>query len=373
MKSILIVDDERSLRKLLCHYLEGAGYTCWAAEDVKQAKELLETKHIDLLLSDINMPGESGIELTRFVKKEYPDVSIVIVSVIDNPDSAKEALELDVSGYIVKPFSKNIVLIAVDNAFRQHRLELQNRRYRENLETTVEQQTGEIKNQIAFLQNLMDAVPSAIFHISSEGIVLGCNRVFEQFIGKTELEMVGKSITKVSPQNLDLIYHKILKLQPVRTQNEFEMAVTDVTGKQCDMIIKTAECMDGGGHVNGIVGVMYDITERKVLEQALRYSEAKYRQIVDDINVGVALLNPQMEILQMNPHMRKWFPTVEPNAGFLCHQGFQNPPRESPCDNCPVVKTFAEGKSFENTIKINRKDGNRFFRDLRRGGKAAPS
>lgn len=363
MKSILIVDDERSLRNLLCQYLEDAGYTCWTVQNVKQAKELLRTQHVDLLLSDINMPGESGIDLTRFVKKEYPDLSIIIVSVIDNPDAAKEALELDVSGYIVKPFSKNVVLIAVDNALRRHKLELQNRRYRKDLETTVQQQIGEIKNQVVFLQNLMDAIPSAIFHISSKGIVLGCNKVFEQFIGKTEQEMVGKSTAEISPGSFDLIYRKMIKQLPVNTQHEFEMVVADVTGKQCDMIIKTADCMDARGEANGAVGVMLDITDRKVLEQALHQSEAKYRQIIDDINIGVVLLNPQLEITQMNPHMQEWFPSVEPNAGFLCYQSFQKPPKESPCENCPVVKTFAEGKSFETTTQIKGKGGSRFFRD----------
>lgn len=363
MKSILIVDDDRTIRTLLSQYLEDAGYSCWTARDASHAKDILDSRPIELLLSDINMPGESGIELTHFVQQEYPDVAIVLVSIIDNPDAAKEALELNVYGYIVKPFTRNIVLIAVENALIRNRLELQNTMYRKELETTVQQQTGEIHNQVVFLQNLMDAIPSAIFHLSQKGIVLGCNKVFEQFVGKSRKEMVGKGMAEVSPDNLDGIYQRSMEHLSGIGRNEFEMVARDVKGNQRDILVKTAGCMDINGHSNGIVGVMLDISERKEMVLALQNSEAKYRQIVDNIDIGVALLNRQMEIVQMNPHMQDWFPHVEPNTGSICHQSFQNPPKESPCDNCPVIRTFAEGKSFETTIRIERKGRDRFFRD----------
>ena len=238
MKNILIVDDERAIRKLLCAYLESADFCCWLAEDVIQAKKLLRKQSIDLIFSDIKMPGESGIDLARHVKQEYPDVPIVMVSSIDDPDDAKEAHALNVYGYIIKPFTKNLVLITVDNALTRHQLELQNKTYQQKLETKVQQQTAEIQ-----------------------------------------------------------------------------------------------------------------------------YSEEKYKQIVQNIGMGVAIIGPQMEIIRMNPHMSQWFPDVKQDAGFLCHQSFRNPPKESPCNNCPVVRTFAEAKSFENIIKVEESGRTRYFRD----------
>ncbi len=238
MSDILIVDDERSIRKLLSRYLEDAGHACWTAENVAEAKEILNNRSFDLLLSDINMPGETGIALTRYVNDTYPNLPIVIVSIIDNPTAAKEALELDIYGYIVKPFTRRLVLISVDNALIRHQLELQSRAYQ-----------GEL--------------------------------------------------------------------------------------------------------------------ERKVLEQTktIKASEEKYRQIVDNIGIGVALLSPEFEILQMNGQMHQWFSDIEPNNGHLCHRSFFASPRETPCDNCPVEKTFAQGKSFEATIKVEGKKGDRYFRD----------
>ncbi len=166
MKNILIVDDEVVIRKLLSRCLDANAYTCWVAEDVQQAKDLLNIQSVDLLLSDINMPGESGIDFARYVKQEYPEVAIVIMSIIDDPEAAKEAFALGAYGYIVKPFTQNIVLINVENALRRHQLELHSKTYQKKLEARVQQQAESLHSQVIFLQNLMDTTPGAIYYLN---------------------------------------------------------------------------------------------------------------------------------------------------------------------------------------------------------------
>jgi signal transduction histidine kinase len=70
-----------------------------------------------------------------------------------------------------------------------------------------------------------------------------------------------------------------------------------------------------------------------------------------------------MEVIRMNPQMKRWFSHVHPGAGAFCYQSFQNPPKEAPCEHCPAVKTFAEGKSHETTIRIKGERRERYFRD----------
>ena len=140
MHKILIVDDEPTIGTLLSRYLRDAGYQCRKVKSVPQAKEVLQEFEVDLLLTDINMPGENGIDLIRYVKKHYPDIAIVVVSVIDNPDAVKKALALDVYGYIVKPFTRNLLLIGVENALRRQRLELQSKTYQQDLESRIQEQ-----------------------------------------------------------------------------------------------------------------------------------------------------------------------------------------------------------------------------------------
>jgi signal transduction histidine kinase len=65
----------------------------------------------------------------------------------------------------------------------------------------------------------------------------------------------------------------------------------------------------------------------------------------------------------MNPQMKRWFSHVYPGTGAFCYQSFQTPPKEAPCEHCPAVKTFAEGKSHETTIRIKSERRERYFRD----------
>jgi response regulator RpfG family c-di-GMP phosphodiesterase len=77
-KQILVVDDERPIRVLLQRILEANGYDCRAAENAAEARSLMSAKASDLILCDINMPGESGLDFIRHVLKAYPDTAAII-------------------------------------------------------------------------------------------------------------------------------------------------------------------------------------------------------------------------------------------------------------------------------------------------------
>ena len=141
---ILIVDDEASVRQLLGKVLNQCGYDCTFASDAEEARECLKRQDVDLLLCDIVMPGESGLELMQHVSAAYPDTAIIMVTAIDDQKTAQDALEFGVYGYIIKPFDQNQILISVTNALRRRKLESKERSYREELERSVRERTAEL-------------------------------------------------------------------------------------------------------------------------------------------------------------------------------------------------------------------------------------
>ena len=141
---ILIVDDEASVRQLLGKVLDQCGYDCAQASDAAEARECLNQQDVDLLLCDIVMPGESGLELMQHVSAAYPDTAIIMVTAIDDQKTAQDALEFGVYGYIIKPFDQNQILISVTNALRRRKLESKERSYREELERSVRERTAEL-------------------------------------------------------------------------------------------------------------------------------------------------------------------------------------------------------------------------------------
>ncbi len=86
---------------------------------------------------DIKLPGDSGLDLAKYVRRECPDTGIFMVTGVDDPEVANVAMELGVHGYLVKPFEPNELLINVSGAFRRRNLEIKHRTQREMLEQEI--------------------------------------------------------------------------------------------------------------------------------------------------------------------------------------------------------------------------------------------
>src|SRR5688572_25110655 len=150
---ILIVDDEDQVRTLLARLLSPHGYNCLTSESAAATRRLLKETEVALVLSDVNMPGESGIDFTREVLAQYPDTAVVMVTGMDDRSYADAAIELGAYGYVLKPFKPNELIINVGNALRRRTLEIENRSHRERLEQTVLDRTAALRDTIAQLES----------------------------------------------------------------------------------------------------------------------------------------------------------------------------------------------------------------------------
>jgi len=145
---VLIVDDEPQIRGLVRRLLERNGYICSVAESAEQAGELLAAQTFELLLADLQMPGESGLELLKRALGERDDLAAIMVTGVDDPQLAESALSLGAYGYIVKPFSPTELSIQVLNALRRRKLELAQRHERSRLEHVVAERTAELRRAV---------------------------------------------------------------------------------------------------------------------------------------------------------------------------------------------------------------------------------
>src|SRR6202161_3508309 len=102
--SVLIVDDEPSLRKVLRTSLSAGGFTVEEARSGEEALGVAQHKSFDLVLLDINMPGIGGVEACRRLRDLSPRAGIVMVTVRDQEDDKVQALEAGADDYITKPF-----------------------------------------------------------------------------------------------------------------------------------------------------------------------------------------------------------------------------------------------------------------------------
>lgn len=149
---ILLVDDEEQILALVERVLSDQGYGCLTATNAADARRVLAERPIALVLSDVNMPGESGMDFTREVLDAYPDTAVVMVTGLDDPRYADAAIEFGAYGYVLKPFKTSELVISVRNALRRRALELENRDHRKHLEQTVLERTKALRDTIAQLE-----------------------------------------------------------------------------------------------------------------------------------------------------------------------------------------------------------------------------
>jgi putative two-component system response regulator len=148
---ILIVDDEREITEILADLLS-EDYECLKAGSAEQALDCLRVGEFHLVISDITMPGMSGLEMIPHVKQLYPDTVVVMISGMQTVESAIGALRLGAFDYLMKPFDLRQVEAVVKRALEYHDLVVAKRRYENHLEELVEQRTVELDRALNSLE-----------------------------------------------------------------------------------------------------------------------------------------------------------------------------------------------------------------------------
>jgi len=114
---ILVVDDEQLVRNLTVQVLERSGHDVVSAGDADGALELLERELVDLVVSDVVMPGLTGVELLNVLRDRHPDLPVVLMTGgSSEPERTTRALELGADGIVYKPYSHSDLIDAVRTA-----------------------------------------------------------------------------------------------------------------------------------------------------------------------------------------------------------------------------------------------------------------
>lgn len=143
--TILVVDDSKSMRRMIVDSLKDAGYDCRSAEDVDTALTALSGCEFSLVLCDIEMPGRNGIFLLNEIRTTRPDTFVVMLTGVTDPETVMHCIHLGANDYLMKPFTVERLLLTVRNALRQRKLYLEHRSYEETLEQKVLEQTEQIR------------------------------------------------------------------------------------------------------------------------------------------------------------------------------------------------------------------------------------
>jgi diguanylate cyclase (GGDEF)-like protein len=158
---ILIIDDDEQVRRVLLD-LSSEVYNCREASSAEAALTVLAQESFDLVISDINMGGMSGLELVPHVHSLSPDSVVLMISGQSNIETAIEAMHVGAFDYIMKPFDIRHVEAALERALKQRLLLAEKRRYKDELESLLAERTAEV-DRLAYYDTLTSLPNRTLF------------------------------------------------------------------------------------------------------------------------------------------------------------------------------------------------------------------
>ena len=160
---ILVVDDEDSIREIVCSMLAASGYQTQHVPSGVEALHLLESgAEFDLMLSDLMMAELDGIGLLERTKEKYPDMPVIMVTAVHDISVALAAIRNGAYDYLLKPFEREQLLNTVRRALENRRLKLENRAYQSNLEALVTARTDQLRQTMTDLERSYDITLEAL-------------------------------------------------------------------------------------------------------------------------------------------------------------------------------------------------------------------
>lgn len=332
MARILIADDEAITCMHLEEILTGLGHDVVAvagsgAEALRMATEFLP----DLAILDIMMPGEmNGIETYRQMKS-WPGIPAIFITAQSEIGIVEEAGCTDPYGYIIKPFHNIEIKIAVECALRRHYAEKR------------------LKDNEKHLSDILHNMADIAWEIDTSGILLFVSDRVKTILGYEARDMIGKSLFSVMPIDEAERIRACFQLKVGLKEPLVDLENWNLTrdGRSVCLLMNAVPVLSPDGGILGFRGVCKDITWRKTAAGALDVMQERFNQVMDYLEVGAALINPAMEVVQINRRMANRYPHIDPSVKPKCYGIFHDPPKTGICPNCPVARTFRDGQTHE--------------------------
>jgi two-component system, cell cycle sensor histidine kinase and response regulator CckA len=175
------------------------------------------------------------------------------------------------------------------------------------LEDRVAERTAELSQQLHFLQQLIEAIPGPVFYKDAQLRYLGCNSAFEAFVGRPASELIGKTAREIAATRelADRYAAADRKLLDKPGSQIYESPVRYANGEMRDVMFHKATFTRPDGTVGGLVGLMLDITERKLAEASVRESRQLLQDIIDNSTALIYVKDLEGRFLLINRRMEE--------------------------------------------------------------------
>ena len=273
---VLAVDDELAASKLIALMLSSPAFHCTTASSGEEALVALQRERFDAVISDLQMPGISGLELLTQVRRSYPHMAFLVTTGVDDLEVGVQAMRCGADDYLVKPLRESAIRVSLESALHKRRLEQEVENYRQHLEEMVVERTSRLHQALHQLENnyesTLQALGAAIDLRDSETAghsrrVCRYSLEIARAIGWSEkqLENLARGaylhdIGKLGIPDRILLKPGLLtveerKLMQLHVQIGFDLVKgIDFLSEASEIVLMHHERYDGGGYPRGLRG-----------------------------------------------------------------------------------------------------------------------
>ncbi|WP_421921124.1 response regulator transcription factor [Marinifilum sp.] len=200
-KEILIIEDDLSLQKTIVEFLENSGFVCTKATTISMAKEIFEKKFFPIILLDLGLPDGDGLDCISFIKSNWDDTGVIIISAREKLEDRVDGLNLGADDYLVKPFHLSELNARINALLRRNFHTDKINIIFENIEIETQNRSVKINGKNVDLSK--KEYDLLLYFIESENRVLTKESLFEHVWGENSVFM----------DNSDFIYTHINRLR----------------------------------------------------------------------------------------------------------------------------------------------------------------
>ncbi|MCP4111285.1 MAG: response regulator [Desulfobacteraceae bacterium] len=372
---LLLVDDEEGIRKVLSISLADRGYEVYTAENGEEALKIFRDTNPPIILTDIKMPGMDGLELLQKIKEENPETEVIMITGHGDMELAIKSLKYDAVDFVSKPINDDILEIAINRAREKIVTRNKLRQYTENLETLVKEKSAklvELERQVAVgqaieglssvMKDIADGfegglkyfndMPCYVSLHSREMKVVAANRLYRDRLGG---KLGDNSWALYKGEHAEPHACPVGKTFESGKGHRIKTAFACPSEKTVPVIVHTAPIRNQEGRVELVVEISADIIEIKSIQDELRSTQRKYQQLFDEVPCYITVLDRDLRLTATNKLFKEDFGD---ETFSHCYKTYKR--RDEPCHDCPVAKTFQDGKSHQAEMVVTSKSGNQY-------------
>jgi PAS domain S-box-containing protein len=267
MAQVLIVDDEPSVRETFALFLSEAGHVVETAPDASSALTLLSAAEWDVVVSDIVMPGMSGVDLMDRISRQS-DTKVILITGEPSLSSATAAIRSRAFDYLAKPVTGDALCRSVALAAQAQALERENRLYKEHLEAVIGEHATSLRHSEDRFRMLVSSMDDIVFTLDSAERYTGVYGRWLQRAGYTAGRFLGKTAREVFGADSAPLHEAANRRALAGEATVYEWRMDSALGVR---IYQTSlsPLHNSEGRIHGLVGIGRDITVGKEAEKAL--------------------------------------------------------------------------------------------------------